>query len=556
MSTYSTRVSSIYQSYVDSKRMRPINLGNIKILMKLETFRTFDNFFKILEKESRNLRNSSQETPLICLLVVCCISYDFNELTTTHYTNATIHGFWKCMTKSESTFRMLNPSSPAKIDQLLSQRTSMGFQTCHMTGPSRSISTSSKTSRQDLSNRLLKIGAGGRGFKLNIDTNMPIKMTSLSCVYKDYPSMILDVCGYQSGAMLRHHRSNPCKCTVLSSCIDVETGQSVPICLKHGVHGNTRIATLKTHLAVFLLNSSQCMFPNIHCDRCMLLPSKIRSEMSKLLSNMGYLETRSIVVEDEQTKILSHNISQDHVEITEFRQYICIGKCTTGDNTIVVWMIRPTVNYLECVFLCKSNDYKSLVSLIKGVVQFRSGYHDISHELGIKHTYLNEDLMEVNVSGTLAPYFMTSEVAKDLNAKIKTVSIGGSRMNVTVMQIDGIDQHKIIPIMINIDILKSMTASCFTELSGMMIFSESKKVVIKFRRIVDGNVVGPSLTLGNYGGFQWIGAPSMFASTMDKFLSHSNYMMSKQDFVRCVSNSIVGVSQIYPGGIPRRPVII
>ena len=75
---------------------------------------------------------------------------------------------------------------------------------------------------------------------------------------------------------------------------------------------------------------------------------------------------------------------------------------------------------------------------------------------------------------------------------------------------------------------------------------------MKFRRIVDGNVVGPVLTLGCNGGFQWIGSPSLISFTLKQFFDHAASKIATQKFIESVSRSVIGIIGVYPAGIKRQ----
>ena len=140
------------------------------------------------------------------------------------------------------------------------------------------------------------------------------------------------------------------------------------ICLQHGIKGATRIATMKTLVGTFLLNSSQCVYPDKHIDRSILLPLIIKFQISQLLESMGYLDINFVKGPIDGHVKLTHLITTTGTRVTEFRQYILIGTHTRVNDTILVWMIRPTINYMTCIFMCSSDSYRSQIAVIKGVV--------------------------------------------------------------------------------------------------------------------------------------------------------------------------------------------
>ena len=106
-----------------------------------------------------------------------------------------------------------------------------------------------------------------------------VTMIRPTFVYRDYTSTIAEVCGFSDGSARRQRRSVEVICHSPIVCIDVETDEEVLICAEGGMIGPTRIATMWTKFGTFLLYATQCMYPKLHVDRCMLLPSSIRNEM-------------------------------------------------------------------------------------------------------------------------------------------------------------------------------------------------------------------------------------------------------------------------------------
>lgn len=87
---------------------------------------------------------------------------------------------------------------------------------------------------------------------------------------------------------------------------------------------------------------------------------------------------------------------------------------------------------------------------------------------------------------------------------------------------------------------------------AMDICQESRKATFKFRRIGNGTVIGPTLTIGQNGGFQWIGYPSCISSTMSQAFNHMSAKMSSTQFRQILSRSKIGTLFQYPSGIAKR----
>jgi hypothetical protein len=116
-------------------------------------------------------------------------------------------------------------------------------------------------------------------------------------------------------------------------------------------------------------------------------------------------------------------------------------------------------------------------------------------------------------------------------------------------ELDG--AFSVIPVKMTPRILSALTSTSPVMTSGMKIWPEHNKVRVKFVRISNGNIVGPSLTLGCNGGFQWIGVPSAMASTLNQVFTHMSSRMATDTFFEAISLSEIGSNRVYPSGVPR-----
>jgi hypothetical protein len=95
-----------------------------------------------------------------------------------------------------------------------------------------------------------------------------------------------------------------------------------------------------------------------------------------------------------------------------------------------------------------------------------------------------------------------------------------------------------------------LTSRVYKEINGKEFRPEMKKVTIKFRRVCQGEVIGPALTLGCNGGFQWIGNHTSIASTLFQAFGHMSMKMTSREFISTVSQSKSGSLNVYPAGVP------
>jgi len=281
-STYAEQVMSLYNEYANANNIRPICLGHYGALVSMDQSLEFAKFMALIKITCKTLRKSTIETHIVCILVACCNSYDFNSVNVKISNNGTIQGFWRALCKSQSLFKLINPTSMFDPNKLIMFRSSSGFESCHPSRESNLIASSTTTSRDELNKREAAIKIQPKTI-VNIDMKHPFMSSSGCAVFKDYGFMIASICGYSNGCLLRSFRANSCNCVNFMTCIDLETNKPVIICLQHGIKGATRIATMKTLVGTFLLNSSQCVYPDKHIDRSTLLPLIIKYQISQLL---------------------------------------------------------------------------------------------------------------------------------------------------------------------------------------------------------------------------------------------------------------------------------
>eukprot|EP00957_Ditylum_brightwellii_P065908 4998494-Ditylum_brightwellii.AAC.1 len=164
------------------------------------------------------------------------------------------------------------------------------------------------------------------------------------------------------------------------------------------------------------------------------------------MESLGYYEVRSIISSDEE-KRLTTLIIPNGLIVRELRQYICIGQVRIGPHSVVVWMVRPTVNYMDCVIEYESSMYNSVVSLVTG--------------RGVVFTkeHLSESNIRIIISGDAVPYFVASQTASEMDVRIRCVSMGGSSLNATLINHSESKTHTIVPLFMNINIIKVLTAA-------------------------------------------------------------------------------------------------
>ena len=179
--------------------------------------------------------------------------------------------------------------------------------------------------------------------------------------------------------------------------------------------------------------------------------------------------------------------------------------------------------------LLQGRSLQPVSSAIRGVVSARVPDGDLQGGISLRHTPVNAQYVDVAVLGVLTPYLMQSKVSEELDVKIRSVAMGGLTINVTLAT--GGDSGRVVlqPVAMNMPLVSGMMAGHGGADAGFRVARELKKCTVRFKKAGGGAVAGPSLTVGQNGGFQWIGNPSHFSSTMLRTLAYmSNGMLSSE----------------------------
>ena len=147
MSTkYSDLVEDLYSTWIRSNYMNPLCLGNIDKLCTLEVSPCVPSLVKLLESECSKLKTKCKDNlSLACLMMSCCMCYDFNENTCRLFNNASIHGMWKALHKSIEMHRMVEVGTRMKLRSLMVNRTPSAFQNIHRPSTRNSMFKSNMT---------------------------------------------------------------------------------------------------------------------------------------------------------------------------------------------------------------------------------------------------------------------------------------------------------------------------------------------------------------------------------------------------------------------------
>jgi len=284
------------------------------------------------------------------------------------------------------------------------------------------------------------------------------------------------------------------------------------------------------------LHDDQSTNPILYLDTCIELDKTIEDQFCTLLGHYGYNTPLSI---DIPVSYEDADAGQTVQTIRQSRQCISIGSVILNDELIRVWMIRPTINYTT--YVVKTSEKMRTTVANNYVVKFRSfGNYDF-HEVNIECPA--KEPTTIKISGTMAHYY----IAKcGVVAKLQSVSMGGSLLRVHQIR-DFRKSPKITDICMNISILKSLTHGKHTSMS---VETGNRCVTVKCHTNRSLGA-GPSLTVGENGGFQWIGSPNDISESISSIFAVMNKNMRSREFIEVISRSRSMIRYIYPSGIKR-----
>jgi hypothetical protein len=107
------------------------------------------------------------------------------------------------------------------------------------------------------------------------------------------------------------------------------------------------------------------------------------------------------------------------------------------DNTVIMWMIRPTMNYMTALLECSINLRDITMNAIK------SDFSNVRIEC-----QKMEDKVVMTLTGDGLYRLMNSDLASTLDIKVSACSMGTSTLNVSIIkkQQSGFD---VIPVVMN-----------------------------------------------------------------------------------------------------------
>ena len=545
--------------------MRPISLGMLEQLQQVEVQPSFVKFIEELKKQCKKMTGVKLIDPSLYVILVACVTgYGFNQTTVYTLNNAAVLAMWRTLIRSIETHNMFRAGHHIDLSALLAGRTPIGFERCHIIHSSTSEMSRPRLRTNNAAPSLLlartqKIGQATDS-SLEFNLKGTVRMISGPAVYPEYLSMVLSLSGFLDSVIRRQVNESDCDCKCLADGVDLESGEPIKICITHGVRSRSRVVLMKTTMGEFLLRQSQCLYPSKYADRCLLMPELVRAQMYDLLCSMGYSQIRSLSVTATGDRILSPIVHKGTTRLREFRQCLAIGHVGIGDTAVTVWMVRPTLSYLQCHIVCDAHQYTSMVSLLTGLVMARGGEYKARNGLEFSREYLGDGTkVRIVVFRDAVSYALTSSSLTELGIgyKIYNISMGCSVINTLALrtsQQSGSSSPLVTPIPIfpDIRIFKALTSFKSQTVSGITFEPLMNKIVMKFRQLVRGRVVGPTVTIGRNGGFQYNGDPSVLSSTLKQLFVHMSLKMATSEFTKAIASAGLGVMGCYPCGVPKR----
>jgi hypothetical protein len=482
------------------------------------------------------------------MLILCCKAYQFNETVVNNcYSNPMILGMWRAVSKTSIEFSSASGPSARLFTDLVGGRSCAHFEINHMQVISKSnlrATVSTATSIKERNIRIAPVVIGHLTEPLE-----PMFQVLNTRIFWCQSDMIMRLCNVKPGSLFKYTRDQTCICANKTECIDLETMQNLSMCLKHGASGSPRLIKFKIGNVDIVARGCQCTHPSIYFDKSVVLPRLIEEQMDSLLAHFGYRRLKFMEVTSSEINLRTWK-SESSEQIMEMRQCICLGATTLGVYTVAIWMIRPTLNYMECVIKCSDTTHV-IEARSAAMLELSKLGRNNEHRLSLRFEEKpRQNYIDLHVSGDALPYIINSGSLVSLGTKISMASIGSSVLNMTAVELLE-ESPRIIPMVIDIGVVKSISSGSQFQSGSMCIVPEMKKVRIKFFTTRVGTSQGPSLTLGSNGGFQWMGNPSALASTLAQFFCHVAARMQTREFRDAVSRASTGTRPKYPSCVPR-----
>jgi hypothetical protein len=366
-------------------------------------------------------------------------------------------------------------------------------------------------------------------------------------VYQSYETVLRQLLGYWRFPHNYNRIRDNCSCSYTLNASVPGSNRTFQICMLHPpLNVQELIVTVKTRHTLF--HGDQVRHMNCYMDRQLILPDCIQEQAVQMIHMIDNESAQGVYIDDDNTLIAVPS-----------RQCILHGTIESLGTHITVSTIRPTLNFMKCVFNTTGKVKDKLLNQLRqrcvdtGMILASSLDLQFS-TVTLSSNISNEDLStyQVGVTGEHVPLLFPPFSPRATGIKVVSISMGGCCIQLNEVSYDY--EHNI-PLLTVIE--TSMSVVCALTMVNREDYPdvsrtvENRKVVIKFHSKSSAER-GSSITVGCYGGIQYAGTLLNFAPDYSTFCKILSTNVNSFDFQRAITTCREIVKPIYPSGIPRK----
>lgn len=506
--------------------------------------RIYDILSQLISK--RSLTDDYDRTE-VCIIMLLCRSYSLNAGTFHSYNNDMIHAMWNCIDMISQHRVMSLHAAEAKIfKELVGSRSAAGFRSLHMRTHNDSMIRRTKTSQSALNSRTAHIQSR-EGDTVTLSSNCSqIEYKSLY-ICRSYESMIRLVLNlvYPLRSLYNIHSS--CECTDKIDAIDItDSCINVPFCIEHG-HCRGRVCHVPCDITMtdthsLILVDDQVMNPMYYYDSPVFMPTEIGNHINRWMKNEGYA--------------IPFHMMQEKMQ--RGRECIVYSQIRMERETIILWSIRPTLNFCTILVRCHTGAIRTEISAMRRAVFNSICPYDPSESLVFtmnENADLDDDISEICVRGPACPYLLPPYSPAREDMRVVSVSIGSCTFQISVISSDYETERMVIPLCPNANLIHILcNRNDNVKGNEMYIHSQNRNKVTIHNTKRTGEFSGSSMCLGCNGGMQWMGSPSDFPRTFSYFCRVIEANSKLPGFIRVIRQLKIMNQPIYPAGESRRKI--
>lgn len=144
-----------------------------------------------------------------------------------------------------------------------------------------------------------------------------------------------------------------CECGHLIACVRLSDMKPFELCQKHGIEGYGCFITKDSVFGgKLIMQHEQILSPSHFYDRQVVLPEFLSNQFSKLFNSFGFFLSCTI-----------HNTEEGTQErVYPLRECILYGGFTFNNYAVMVWSLRPTLNFMDAVCNMRSHEEHTLTN--------------------------------------------------------------------------------------------------------------------------------------------------------------------------------------------------